>query len=63
MNADGVIGPILQVVGQSGSELTGPAFSPTGDRLYFSSQRARGADALKGIGLTYEIRGPFHSGV
>jgi secreted PhoX family phosphatase len=60
MNADGVIGPILQVVGQSGSELTGPAFSPTGDRLYFSSQRARGADSLKGIGLTYEIEGPFH---
>jgi secreted PhoX family phosphatase len=61
MNADGVIGPILQVVGQTGSELTGPAFSPTGDRLYLSSQRARGGEPLKGIGLTYEIQGPFHS--
>jgi secreted PhoX family phosphatase len=61
MNADGVIGPLLQVEGQAGSELTGPAFSPPGDRFYFSSQRARGAaDPLKGMGVTYEIRGPFN---
>jgi hypothetical protein len=63
MNADGVIGPILQVVGQIGSELAGPAFSPAGDRLYLSSQRARGAaDPLKGIGVTYEVKGRFRAG-
>lgn len=60
MNAEGVIGPLLQVEGQAGSELAGPAFSPAGDRFYVSSQRARGAaNPLQGIGVTYEIRGPF----
>jgi secreted PhoX family phosphatase len=44
----------LQVVGQDSSEITGPAFSPDGQRLYFSSQR--GTD---GRGLIYEISGPF----
>ncbi|WP_290676776.1 alkaline phosphatase PhoX [Aquabacterium sp.] len=42
---------LLQVVGQDGSELTGPAFSPDGSRLYFSSQRG-GASKL---GITYEV--------
>jgi hypothetical protein len=45
---------LLRVSGQRGSELTGPAFDPSGQRLYFSSQR--GSD---GRGLTYEVRGPF----
>jgi uncharacterized protein len=36
------------------SELTGVAFNPSGDRLYFSSQRARQT------GVIYEVRGPFH---
>lgn len=62
MNPDGIVGPLLQVVDQAGSELTGPAFSPNGDRLYFSSQRARGAAPLKGIGVTYEVAGPFNDG-
>lgn len=48
-----VVGPFLQVVGQPGSEITGPAFSPDGSRLYFSSQR--GGDH----GITYEVRGAF----
>ena len=47
--------PFLRVNGQSTSELTGPAFSPDGARLYFSSQR--GSDGVTGI--TYEITGPF----
>ena len=34
-----------------GSEITGPAFSPDGRRLYFSSQR--------NPGTTYEVTGPW----
>lgn len=45
----------LQIVGQDASEITGPAFSPDGSRLYVSSQR--GTD---GRGLIYEIAGPFN---
>lgn len=46
--------PLAQIVGYPDSELTGPAFDPSGTRLYFSSQRgARG-------GTTFEITGPFH---
>jgi hypothetical protein len=37
------------------TELTGPAFSPSGKRLYFSSQR--GAR----LGMTFEVRGPFRT--
>lgn len=46
----------------AGSELTGVAFSPAGDRVYLSSQRAYavGADvAVNQGGATYEITGPF----
>jgi hypothetical protein len=53
------VGPLLQVVDQAGSELCGPAFSPLGDRLYFSSQRALGTAGGRGIGMTYEVTGPF----
>ena len=48
----------LRVLNQSGSELTGPAFDPSGTRLYFSSQRGpNGA----GTGVTYEVSGPFRT--
>jgi len=40
-----------QLVGVSGSELTGLAFDPSGRRLYVSSQR--------NPGVIYEISGPF----
>jgi secreted PhoX family phosphatase len=50
---DGAVSPFLEVTGQSGSEITGPAFSPDARRLYFNSQ-----DAGDG-GITYEVRGPF----
>lgn len=46
--------PVLRVVGQPSSELTGPAFDPSGTRLYFSSQRG-----VDGRGITYEVVGPF----
>lgn len=47
---------LLQVVGQDESELTGPAFSPDGSRLYFSSQRGGPAK----LGITYEVTLPSH---
>ena len=53
----GVVAPFLRVPSQSGSEITGPAFSPAGDRLYFSSQR--GTSGSSSGGITYEVTGPF----
>ncbi|GGU43324.1 alkaline phosphatase PhoX [Streptomyces daghestanicus] len=56
---DDVIAPFLRIDGQSGSEITGPAFSPDGTRLYFSSQR--GTSGSSSGGITYEVRGPFRT--
>lgn len=53
----GEVAPLLQVVGHLGSEIAGPAFDPSGTRLYFSSQRGR-MGLLSG-GITYEVTGPF----
>jgi secreted PhoX family phosphatase len=49
------IAPVMRLTGgaHSGSEIAGPAFDPSGTRLYFSSQR--GDDR----GVTFEVRGPF----
>ena len=49
---NGAVAPIAQVTGTVSSEITGPAFSPDGTRLYFSSQREPGT--------TYEVTGPFN---
>jgi secreted PhoX family phosphatase len=49
----GDVYPLVQVVGQDSSEVTGPAINHMGDRLYFSSQRGHG------IGITYELSGQF----
>ncbi|MFD9025885.1 alkaline phosphatase PhoX [Streptomyces parvulus] len=54
-----VVAPFLRIDGQSGSEITGPAFSPDGTRLYFSSQR--GTSGSSSGGITYEVRGPFRA--
>ena len=51
LTASGGVRPIVQVTNTPGSEITGPAFSPDGRRLYFSSQR--------NPGRTYEVTGPF----
>lgn len=51
-----VVAAFLELEGHGGSEITGPAFSPAGDRLYFSSQRGLGNN---GIGMTFEVSGPF----
>lgn len=59
LDARGTPSPLLRIVGQDQSEITGPAFSPGGDRLYFSSQRGVSGEAGGSGGLTYEITGPF----
>jgi hypothetical protein len=51
LRPSGAMEPIVQVIGQKGSEVTGPALTPDGTRLYFSSQRLPGT--------TYEVTGPF----
>jgi secreted PhoX family phosphatase len=56
VTTDRVVAPLVRVVGHDGSEITGPAFSPDGRRLYFSSQK--GANAA-GTGVTWEVSGPF----
>jgi secreted PhoX family phosphatase len=42
---------VVQLTGVENSEIAGPAFSPDGTRLYFSSQR--------NPGRTYEVTGPW----
>ena len=54
ISSEGFVAPFLQVTGQRSSEITGPVFNPSGDRMYFSSQRG-----TNGRGITYEVRGPF----
>ncbi|MBX3219100.1 MAG: DUF839 domain-containing protein [Labilithrix sp.] len=51
----GELKALVQLVDYAESEITGPAFDPSGTRLYFSSQRGP-----KG-GTTFEITGPFHA--
>jgi secreted PhoX family phosphatase len=52
----GAVSVFLRILNQSGSEIAGPAFSPDGTRLYFSSQRGG-----TGSGITYEVTGPFRT--
>ncbi len=54
----GATSAFLRVLNQTGSELTGPAFDPSGTRLYFSSQRG---PTGSGSGITYEVAGPFRT--
>jgi secreted PhoX family phosphatase len=56
---DDVVAPFLRINGQSSSEICGPAFSPDGRRLYFSSQR--GTSGSSSGGITYEVTGPFRA--
>lgn len=56
----GAVFPLVELAGQRGSEVTGPAFSPDGRHFYFSSQRGPGADAAPGTaGVTYCVDGPW----
>jgi len=61
LTKEGDVMPLLSLEGHSLSEIAGPAFSPDGSRLYFSSQR--GITGYSGDGITYEISGPFFSEV
>jgi uncharacterized protein len=56
LRPNGEVWPFLQMVNQTGSELAGPAFTPSGTRLYVSSQRG---PTGTGPGVTYEVQGPF----
>jgi secreted PhoX family phosphatase len=47
----GQTGEVVELTGVTGSEMAGPAFDPSGTRLYFSSQR--------NPGRTYEVSGPW----
>ncbi|USD41357.1 DUF839 domain-containing protein [Vibrio sp. SCSIO 43135] len=49
--------PIIQLIGHDQSEITGPAFSPDGNKLYFSSQD--GTSGEPDGGITFEITGNF----
>jgi len=60
ISAEGEVFPLIELAGQHGSEVTGPAFSPDGRHFYFSSQRGPGADAPAGsAGITYCVTGPW----
>ncbi len=53
ITSDNQILPLLQIVGHDRSEICGPAFDPSYQRLYFSSQRGSLGSAHGGI--TYEV--------
>jgi hypothetical protein len=59
LTRDRVVAPFLELEGHAGSEIAGPAFSPRGDRLYFSSQRGERNSSLAGV--TFEVTGPFRA--
>lgn len=67
---EGEVAPFARLVGQDISEVTGPVFNPSRDRLYFSSQRGPSLKPISDInpamdstdllgGVTYEVTGPF----
>ncbi|MDH5237128.1 MAG: PhoX family protein [Acidimicrobiia bacterium] len=51
LRADGSTFPVVRIDENPTSEICGPAFDPSGTRLYFSSQRDPGT--------TYEVTGPW----
>ncbi|MGI5490741.1 alkaline phosphatase PhoX [Microtetraspora malaysiensis] len=56
LGADGACTPFLRILGHGGPEVTGPAFSPDGARLYFSARHGGGSSAAD---VTYEVTGRF----
>jgi secreted PhoX family phosphatase len=59
ISPDDTISVFLRITGQGSSEITGPAFTPAGNRLYFSSQR--GTTGSSSGGITYCVTGPFRT--
>ena len=57
MDSGGSLNPLLQIARQYESEKTGPAFDPSKEKLYFSSQRGKSGSASYGV--TYEVKGLF----
>ena len=57
LSPHGRVAPFLQLVGHDASEVTGPALSPNGRHLVFSSQR--GTTGSSAGGMTFVVRGPF----
>jgi secreted PhoX family phosphatase len=55
----GEVARFLHLVGHDSSEITGIAFAPTHDRLYFSSQR--GTTGRSRDGVTFEVHGAFRA--
>jgi secreted PhoX family phosphatase len=53
LGPDGLVLPIVQVTGQDSSEICGPAFDPSFQRLYFSSQT--GPSGQSDDGIIYEL--------
>ncbi len=54
-----VVSTFLELVGHLNSELTGVCFNPAGNRMYFSSQRGTVNASAAGLGITFEVTGPF----
>lgn len=53
LTSDKRVIPLVQILNHEGSEITGPAFDPSHQRMYFSSQR--GSLGKSSGGITYEI--------
>ncbi len=53
LTPDDQVIPLLQIVGHEQSEICGPAFDPSHQRLYLSSQR--GSLGVSAGGMTFEI--------
>ena len=51
---EGELFPLFTIIGHDRSEVCGPAFDPSYQRLYFSSQRGPSGSRLTG-GITYEV--------
>ena len=56
LRSDGTAQAVMRLMGHDGSEITGPALSPDGSRLYFSSQR--GTTGRSENGVTFELMLP-----
>ncbi len=51
------VATLMRLKGHDASEITGPAFSPDGKRLSFSSQHGTSC----ATGITFEVSGPFQT--